>query len=58
MIYSYLNFIYANQLILIIMRTKLLILLIVEGGKLTMKMDENQNNQYEPDEITVFTKAK
>ena len=32
--------------------------LIVEGGKLTMKMDENQNNQYEPDEITVFTKAK
>lgn len=32
--------------------------LIVEGSKLTMKMDENQNNQYEPDEITVFTKAK
>lgn len=32
--------------------------LIVEGGKLTMKMDENQNGQYEPDEITVFTKAK
>jgi hypothetical protein len=32
--------------------------MIVEGGKLTMKMDENKNNQYEPDEITVFTKAK
>ncbi len=32
--------------------------LIVEGSKLTMKMDENKNNQYEPDEITVFTKAK
>ena len=69
MIYSYLNFIYANQLILIIMRTKLLILLIVavimgcekkeEGPAYVGTWEYNEEDevlQNEPIQITLSSK--